>query len=188
LAGLGEQEAGPARINRMAIVFFFNRKKKEPKRLAKAQPTATQKRSSFRMPVEFDVSFTLRGRPGRRHAVANDLSAGGLRLIGDEDFLPGSVLELDFVLPDAFLAELKVEKEVYEQTPFGLRPETLKVQPPPFHPMQMNAKVLATFFVPSEKALAHGMKFVEVEPSMQDELQRFIHLWQLHYLRSRQTP
>ncbi|MHB8147254.1 MAG: PilZ domain-containing protein [Vulcanimicrobiaceae bacterium] len=168
-------------------MFFFNRKKKEPKRLAKAQPTATQKRSSFRMPVQFDVSFILRGRPGRRHAVANDLSAGGLRLMSDEDFLRGSVLELDFVLPGDFLEEMSVEKEVYEQTPFGLRPETMKVQPPPFHPMRMNATVLSTFFVPNEKALAHGMQFVEVEPAMQEELQRFIHLWQLHYLRSRHS-
>ena len=169
----------------MTTVFFFRRKKKEPKRLAKAQPTAAQKRSSFRMPVEFDVTFTLRGRAGRRHAVANDLSAGGLRLMSDEDFLPGSVLELDFILPGDFLEEMSVERELYEQTPFGLRPETLKVQPPPFHPMHMNTMVLSTFFVPSEKALALGTKFVEVAPEMQEELQRFIHLWQLHYLRSR---
>ena len=171
----------------MATVFFFNRKKKEPKRLAKAQPSAAQKRSSYRMPVEFDVSFSLRGRPGRRHAVANDLSSGGLRLISDEDFIPGSVLDLEFSLPGAFLEEMIVEKEVYEQTPFGLRPETMKVQPPPFAPMRMTATVLSTFYILSERSLAHGLQFVEIENSMQEELQRFIHLWQLHYLRSRRS-
>ena len=139
------------------------------------------------MPVEFDVLYTLQGRPGRRHAVANDLSAGGLRLMSDEDIVRGSVLQLEFRLPDDFLAELMIEKEVYEQTPFGLRPETMKVQPPPFAPMHMDATVLSTFFVPSERALAHGTKFVSINDQMLEELQRFIHLWQLHSLRSRQS-
>lgn len=137
------------------------------------------------MPVEFDVLYTLRDRPGRRFAHANDLSAGGLRLASDEDFLRDSILELDFRLPDEFLENMTIEKEVFEQTPFGLRPETIKVKPPPFPPMRMNAIVLSTFFDPGTKLLAHGLKFVEVDDKMQEELQRFVHLWQIHYLRSR---
>lgn len=137
------------------------------------------------MPVTFDVLFTLRERAGRRHAVANDLSSGGLRLLSDEDFFRESILELEFHLPDEFLSEMTIEKEVYEQTPFGLRPEMMKVQPPPFKSMRMNAIVLSTFFVPNTGTLAHGLQFVDTAPEMQEELQRFIHLWQLHYLRTR---
>lgn len=137
------------------------------------------------MPVEFAVFYTLRDRPGRRSARANDLSAGGLRLSTDEDLIKGSVLDLDFSLPDEFLADLTVEKEVFEQTPFGLRPESVKTTPPAFAPMRISAMVLSTFYVPSSKQLAHGTKFVDVPDGMREELTRFIHLWQLHQIRLR---
>ncbi|HET9030893.1 MAG TPA: PilZ domain-containing protein [Candidatus Aquilonibacter sp.] len=166
-------------------MFSFWRKKGErkPPKTAKAAPT--QKRSAFRMPVEFDVFYTLRNRTGRRHARANDLSAGGLRLSADEDLIKGSMLELDFRLPDDFLEGLTIEKEVFEQTPFGLRPETVKTQPPPFEPMRLSAEVLSTFYVPGTRRLAHGMKFVNLTQESQEELQRFVHLWQLHQIRLR---
>jgi c-di-GMP-binding flagellar brake protein YcgR len=166
-------------------VFFFKRKKKAEPAARRAPRPSEQKRSSFRMPVEFDVHYTLDGRKGRRGATANDLSAGGLRLSCDEDFLRGSTLILDFSLPDDFLATMTVEKEVYEQSPFGLRPETVKVQPPGFAPMRVRAKVLASFFNVPKKEFAHGLSFVEIDSKTQEELQRFIHLWQLNYLRTR---
>lgn len=137
------------------------------------------------MPVEFEVYYTLEGRRGRRSAKANDLSAGGLRLAVDEDFLKDSVLLLEFHLPDEFLANMVVEKEMYEQSPFGLRPETVKVQPPGFAPMRVKAKVLASFFSMEHHKFAHGMAFVEIDMHTQEELQRFIHLWQINYLRTR---
>lgn len=137
------------------------------------------------MPVEFDVYYTLDGRRGRRTAKANDLSAGGLRLSTDEDLLKDSVLVLEFRLPDEFLANMVVEKEVYEQSPFGLRPETVKVQPPGFAPMRVKAKVLASFFNMEHRKFAYGMSFVEIDMHTQEELQRFIHLWQINYLRTR---
>ena len=129
--------------------------------------------------------YTLRGRTGRRHGRANDLSAGGLRLSTDEDFIKGSILELDFTLPDEFISELTIEKEVFTQTPFGLRPETVKSAPPPFAAMHMSATVLSTFYVPATKQLAHGTKFIDVPAETQEELSRFIHLWQLHQIRLR---
>ena len=137
------------------------------------------------MPVEFDVSYTIEGRPGRRNARANDLSAGGLRLVSDEDIIKGSLLTLDFQLPDDFLASMTVEKEMYEQSPFGLRPETIKVQPPGFAPVHVNGRVLATFFDSQTRKLAHGISFVDLDRNLEEELQRFMHLWQLHYLRTR---
>jgi hypothetical protein len=167
-------------------VFFFRKKKGgAAKSDAAAKSTTLQKRSSYRMPVEFDVLYTLRGREGRRHGRANDLSAGGLRLSTDEDFLKNSTLDLDFHLPDEFISELTIEKEVFKQTPFGLRPEVVKSTPPPFAQMRMSAVVLSTFYIPATKALAHGMKFIDIPEEMHEELQRFIHLWQLHQIRLR---
>jgi c-di-GMP-binding flagellar brake protein YcgR len=168
-----------------AAVFFFKKKKKSEPRLRPAVPNTQQKRSAFRMPVEFDVYYTLEGRRGRRSGKANDLSAGGLRLTVDEDFFKDSVLLLEFQLPDDFLASMVVEKEVYEQSPFGLRPETIKVQPPGFVPMSVRAKVLANFFNMEHRKFAHGIAFVDIDPRTQEELQRFIHLWQINYLRTR---
>jgi hypothetical protein len=166
-------------------VFNFWRKKGEQKPAKIAQPNPAQKRSTFRMPVEFDVLYTLHDRTGRRHGRANDLSAGGLRLSTDEDFIKGSILDLDFRLPDDFLEGLTIEKEVFEQTPFGLRPETIKTQPPPFAPMRLKAMVLSTFYNPAARQLAHGMKFVDLEQEAKEELTRFVHLWQLHQIRLR---
>jgi hypothetical protein len=137
------------------------------------------------MPVEFDVFYTLEGRRGRRTAKANDLSAGGLRLSCDEDFLKESVLLLEFQLPDEFLDSMVVEKEVYEQSPFGLRPETIKVKPPGFSAMRVHAKILASFFNLDGNKFAHGMAFLGLDNRTQEELQRFIHLWQLNYIRTR---
>jgi c-di-GMP-binding flagellar brake protein YcgR len=168
-------------------VFFFKKKKKPEPRLRPAVPSSTQKRSAFRMPVEFDVYYTLDGRRGRRSAKANDLSAGGLRLSVDEDFLKDSVLFLEFKLPDEFLASMVVEKEVYEQSPFGLRPETVKVQPPGFAPMKLRARVLVAFFDMEHRKFVYGLSFVDIDTHTQEELQRFIHLWQLNYLRTRRS-
>jgi hypothetical protein len=187
-ASLRGQEARPAR-DKATRVFFFGRKKTkadtEKAEARGSKGTVVQKRTSFRMPVEFDVLYTLDGRTGRRHGRANDLSAGGLRLSTDEDFLKGSTLELDFTLPDEFISDLTIEKEVFKQTPFGLRPETVKTVPHPFSPMRMHGVVLSTFYLPALKTLAHGLKFVDIAPETQEELQRFVHLWQLHQIRLR---
>lgn len=175
-----------------SFLGFGKKKKAAPKATARPRATASptpggQKRSAFRMPVEFEVSYSLDGRPGRRRARANDLSAGGLRLATDEDLARGSTLDLEFHLPDEFLSEMTIEKEVFEQTPFGLRPQTVKVQPPGFKPMRMRATVLMPFFDRVEKKFGYGTKFGVTENEMQEELQRFIHLWQIHYLRTRRA-
>lgn len=164
---------------------FFTKKKPEKKGPREAQASKTQKRSAFRMPVEFDLFYTLNGRNGRRFGKANDLSAGGLRLSSDEDLLKHSALRLDFKLPDDFLDGLTVEKEVFEQTPFGLRPSTIKEQPPGFRPMTVDALVLSTFYDPNTKQLAHGVKFEQMPDDINEELRRFVHLWQLHQIRLR---
>jgi hypothetical protein len=182
---LGEQEARPARTNAHRPMFSFFGKGKTAKPPAMAHVSAAQKRTSFRMPVEFDVVYTLVGRQGRRKARANDLSSGGLRIATDEDFFRESIIELDFHLPEDFLPEMMIEKEVFEQTPFGLRPEMVKVQPPGFHQMRMRGTTLMAFFDKHTRKFAYGVKFVDIPQEMREELSRFIHLWQLHYLRTR---
>ena len=166
-------------------MFSFFGKGKTAKPPAMAHLSAAQKRTSFRMPVEFDVMYTLVGRQGRRKARANDLSSGGLRIATDEDFFRESMLELDFHLPEDFLPEMMIEKEVFEQTPFGLRPEMVKVQPPGFHPMHIRGTTLMAFFDKHTRKFAYGVQFVDIPQEMREELSRFIHLWQLHYLRTR---
>jgi len=170
-----------------SFLGFGKKKKAAPKALVRRKPATGQKRNAFRMPVEFEVSYTLDGRPGKRRARANDLSSGGLRLATDEDLVRGSKLDLEFHLPQEFLSEMTIEKEVFEQTPFGLRPQTVKVQPPGFKPMRLRATVLMPFFDRIEKKFAYGAKFGASEKEMQEELERFIHLWQIHYLRTRRA-
>jgi len=169
-------------------MFNFGRKRKAPaSRGGKPAPEAGQKRSMFRMPVEFDVVYTLDGRHGRRRGRAADLSAGGVRLATDEDFLKGSELALEFSLPADFLDTMTIEKEVYEQTPFGLRPETMRVQPPGFAPMHVRARVLVTFYDLETHSFGHGTTFFDIDEKSQEELQRFIHLWQLNDIRTRRS-
>lgn len=94
-------------------MFLFGRRKSGKKLYRPATPPGgEQKRSAFRMPIEFDVLYSLEGRKGRRGALANDLSAGGLRLATDEDFIKNSILRLEFALPQEFLNMMTVEKEV----------------------------------------------------------------------------
>ena len=168
-------------------MFFFGKKKPPEKRVIR-KPAATagdQKRTAFRMPVEFPVLYALEGRSGRRGAVANDLSAGGLRLISDEDFLKGSMLSMQFRVPDDFLETMTIEKEGYEISPFGARAKSEKVKPPPFEEFKLRGKVLIAFFDLRRKKFAYGMSFVDVAESETEELQRFIHLWQLNQIRQR---
>ncbi len=170
------------------FAFWKNWKKRRPvarRRPLRAAPSADQKRTTFRMPVEFPLHYTLNEADGPRIGMANDLSAGGLRLCVNEDFIKGSRVELEFKLPDEFLANMTVEKEVYEQSPFGLRPEMIKVQPHGFDTMRIEATVLVTFFDQHRRKFAHGLAFSELPEKTAEELQRFIHLWQVNRLRHR---
>lgn len=170
-------------------MFGFGKKRKPGKPVARAAVPAAagagQKRTTFRMPVEFPVFYTLVGRRGRRSATANDLSGGGLRLLADEDMLKGSVLALEFRVPDDFLSSMTIDKEMYEETPFGKRAKSAKVHPHPFAEFKVDAKLLVPFFDLRLKRFAYGISFIDVEEQTTEELQRFIHLWQLNQIRQR---
>jgi c-di-GMP-binding flagellar brake protein YcgR len=165
-------------------VFLF-RKKNKPKRLLQAQIDPAQKRASFRMPVDFEVAYKLHDRDELRHGRASDISGGGLRLLTDEDLLQGSLLDIDFCLPSDFLSELSIDKEVFEQTPFGPRPASVKTTPPPFQPMHITSVICSTSHISELAQFAYGMKFLGLNEHTEEELERFVHLGQLHEIRVR---
>lgn len=142
------------------VFSFFGRKKKQAKKLAQALPVPAQKRTSYRMPVRFDLTYSLVGRLGRRSGRAHDISAGGLRLETDEDLIAGSIVEVDFQLPDTSEA---------------------------FAPMRLRAKILATYFDTESNKLTHGAMFVNAEPKTEEALRRYVHLWQLSRIRERKA-
>ncbi len=168
-------------------MFSFWKKKKPVERhpAFKATPTADQKRTTFRVPAEFPLHYRLQEAAGAHSAIASDLSAGGLRIEADENLIEGSMLHLEFQLPDEFLAGMMIEKELYEQSPFGLRPETVKMQPHRFDVMRIDAKVLESAFDEHRGTFAHGIAFVDLPTKTAEELQRFIHLWQINQLKHR---
>ena len=168
-------------------MFGFGKKKKpqSPAPRTAATAGAGEKRTTYRMPIEFGVFYTVVGRPGQRSSTANDLSAGGLRIMVDEDLPAGSMLALSFRLPDDFLSSMTIDKEVYEDTPFGKRVKSEKVHPHGFEDFGVDGKVLSPFFDLRVRKFAYGIAFVDVPEPVTEELQRFIHLWQLNQIRQR---
>jgi hypothetical protein len=141
------------------------------------------KRGSFRAEVEFPVYYEVVGRPGERRAMANDLSAGGLRILLDEDLIREQELLLHFTLPSDFLEFFKEFKEVSEDTPFGPRKKRVPKPPRKFSEMHVRAKSMMTFFNLPRALFVHGMQFVDISEGTMDEIQRFAHYWQLNQLR-----
>ena len=153
-----------------------------------AAPPSTksdQKRASYRASIEFPIVYIVDGREGTRTANANDLSVGGIRLLGDEDFTKDTVIDFRFTLPTAEVANVFIEKEVTERTAFGDRKRRVKTPPTPFEPFDIAGKIVIAFYNLSTKRFAHGVRFLHLPQRTEDEIQRFIHLYQLKQLRER---
>ena len=129
--------------------------------------------------------YTVDGRTGSRTALANDLSAGGLRLVGDEDFPSDSTIGLRFTLPNDLIRGEHVEKEIFETTPRGRVKKKVMVPPELFREMSVHGKVLIAFFNVRRRKFAHGVEFIGIDEKTQEEIQRFIHVWQIRLLRER---
>jgi c-di-GMP-binding flagellar brake protein YcgR len=168
-------------------VFSFGKKttSSADRRTGGGASGGDQKRTAYRASVEFPVLYVVEGRAGTRAATANDLSAGGMRLMGDEDFINGSILDFRFTLPNDLIRTVQVEKEIEEKSPFGNRKKRILVPPPPFDPMTIRAKVVIAFLNTKRKKFAHGIQFVDADDRFHDEIARFIHLWQLRLIRMR---
>ena len=147
--------------------------------------TSDEKRQAYRATVEFPVVYVVDGRAGARTAVATDLSAASLRLIGDEDLVDDTFVDLRFTLPNHLVHDVHVEKEIVETTPRGRVTKKVMVPPEPFTEMAVRAKVVTTFLRLRRRKLAHGMQFVDVAERTAEEIQRFIHVWQIRQLRER---
>jgi len=152
---------------------------------AAPSPKSDQKRQSYRASIEFPIVYVVDGREGTRSANANDLSVGGLRLLGDEDFTKDTVIDFRFTLPTNEVKDVFIEKELTERTVFGERKRRVKVPPTPFEEFDIAGKIVIAFYNLRTQRFAHGVRFLNLQQKTADEIQRFIHLWQLKQLRQR---
>lgn len=152
---------------------------------APAANRANQKRQSYRATIEFPIVYIVDGREGTRAASANDLSVGGLRLLGDEDFTKETVIDFRIKLPTEEVADVLIEKEVIERSAFGDKKKRVKSPPTPFEEMDIAGKIVIAFYNLGTKRFAHGVRFLHLPQRTEDEIQRFIHLYQLKQLRER---
>jgi c-di-GMP-binding flagellar brake protein YcgR len=169
------------------VLFWKNwtrRKRPVRKPLVRATITETQ-RQSYRASVEFPVVYVADGRDGTRTALANDLSAGGLRLVGDEDFPDDTMVELRFTLPNDLIRDVHVEKEIVQITSRGKEKKKVMVPPDPFTEMSVRAKVVIAFLNLRRRKFGHGVQFVDIDERTAEEIQRFIHVWQIRLIRER---
>ena len=120
-------------------------------------------RQSYRAAIEFPVVYVVEGRPGARAARVNDLSVGGVRMVGDEDVARSTIIDVRFTLPSAAVGRAQA----------------------PFVPLSVSGAVVVAFYNLRLQRFVHGVRFVDVPPRTQDEIQRFIHLYQLQALRER---
>jgi c-di-GMP-binding flagellar brake protein YcgR len=146
---------------------------------------ADQKRASYRATIEFPIVYIVDGREGTRTASANDLSVGGLRLLGDEDFTKETVIDFRIKLPNEEVSDVLIEKEITERSAFGDRKKRVKLPPTPFEEMDIAGKIVIAFYNLDTKRFAHGVRFLHLPQRTEDEIQRFIHLYQLKQLRER---
>jgi c-di-GMP-binding flagellar brake protein YcgR len=166
-------------------VFFW--KKASARRagaLQRATITETQ-RKNFRASVEFSVLYDVTGRTGPRTALANDLSAGGLRLVGDEDLPNDTLLSVRFTLPNELVRGVQLEREIVETTARGKVKRKIMVPPEPFREMIVHGKIVIAFYSPRRRKFAHGVQFIDIDERTREEIQRFIHVWQIRLLRER---
>ena len=134
--------------------------------------------------VAFPVKYRRDGRPGATVAEANDLSAGGLKLICNEPFPKDVILTLEFTLPQEVLSVLS-NAPVQDPSPFGPRGE-LRPKPKdprrPFEPMSIKAKVAARLKDSSGRVVL-GVQFLDADAFTREEIQRYIHAAQLYKIR-----
>ena len=167
-----------------APVFLFGKKRPETGSVRRPVPT-DQKRQAYRASFEFPILYTLGGRDGTRNATANDLSVGGLRLVGDEDLPNDTLVDFRFTLPNELIAGVEIEKIVNEVVRGKKTVRRIMVPPEPFLPMTLHGKSVITFLNVRRRKFMHGVQFAGIDHDTTEEIQRFIHVWQIRQLRER---
>jgi c-di-GMP-binding flagellar brake protein YcgR len=166
-------------------VFFWKKSASRRDGVPQRATITEQQRKSFRASVEFGVLYDIAGREGVRTALAHDLSAGGLRLLGDEDLPNETLIELRFTLPNELVRGVQLEKEIVETTARGKTKKKVMVPPEPFREMTLPGKVVIAFLNVRRRKFAHGVQFTDIDERSREEIQRFIHVWQIRLLRER---
>ena len=65
------------------------------------------------------------------------------------------------------------------------RKRRVKTPPTPFEPLDIGGKIVIAFYNLRTQRFAHGVRFLNLPKRTEDEIQRFIHLYQLKQLRER---
>lgn len=163
---------------------MFSWLKPKPKTLGRAT-VSEQRRRGFRAPLGLPVTYALDGDAGTRRGAIDDLSVGGLRLAADAEVSPGTRLEIRFLPPNELLQSVHLEKDVVETTPRAIRTRKVVVPPDPFDEFVLHGTVVDAAFDPKRLLHVHGVRFERVTKREAEELERFVHLWQVYQLRAR---
>ena len=162
----------------------FNRAQREAEMRA-AQPGTSNRRTAYRANVAFPLEITYVDRPEKPIEVtASDISAGGLRISSDREFVPADEIVVRFRLPEHVLRvyPATVEDETV-MTPFGPRRRSHNRRRP-FEEMRVRSRI-ASRLADVDGMPAYGVAFVELDAYTREEIARFIHAVQLGELRAR---
>jgi c-di-GMP-binding flagellar brake protein YcgR len=150
--------------------------------VAKRLPqTAKQRRGSVRTLVAFPVRYRLASKPVVV-AEATDVSAGGLRLICNDELDYGWAVELRFTLPGECLWAFPPAEERVEITPFGPRRIHVPDNRRPFEEMVVHGRIVSRF-QPVFGRDVYGVQFTDIDGYQREEIARFVHAVQLAKLR-----
>jgi hypothetical protein len=61
----------------------------------------------------------------------------------------------------------------------------IKVPPEPFTETSVRAKIVMAAWSLHRRKFSHGVRFICTDEETQEEIQRFIHVWQIRQLRER---
>lgn len=143
------------------------------------------KRQGFRASLQFPVVARVNkeGRWTAARAEAQDISTGGMLLALPGAYEEGTELQVMFTMPVGAVDLGGEEKEVTEQTPFGVR-RVKKVLPVrAFDPIETKARIVKKTGGAKNGVPLYGVGFVELTPFLQEEIARFVHAFQVTQLR-----
>jgi len=139
-----------------------------------------------RTSVRTMVAFAVRYKPANRSTSsgeANDISAGGLRLICGDSLTIGSEVELRFTLPSDVLRVYPKAGDRLEITPFGQRRVRIPDNQRPFEEMVMRGRILSRHD-PQRGREVYGVGFIDIDGYQREEIARFTHAVQLSRIRN----
>lgn len=141
-----------------------------------------QRRTSVRTMYSVPVRYRPANRPARM-GEANDISAGGLRLLCTDTLAIGSDLELRFTLPSNVLNVYPAPEQRLEITPFGQRRVHVPDNRRPFEEMVVRGRILARYQA-EEGREVYGVAFSDIDGYQREEVARFTHAVQLARIRN----